>query len=73
MGDYFNLNRWVSVILLLIPFTAWLFGLATRLSQKRFVAAILRFFFGCWLLWVIEIVLTLTNNCQVKLLEVITF
>ena len=71
MGDYFNLNKYISLILLIIPFTAWLMGLATRLSQGRFVAAILRFFFGFWLLWVIEIILTITNNCQVKLLEVV--
>ena len=71
MGDYFNLPPIVSVILLIIPFTAWIMGLATRLSQGRFVAAILRFFFGCWLLWIIEIVLTIMNKCNVQLLDVI--
>ena len=71
MGDYFNLPPIVSVILLIIPFTAWIMGLATRLSQGRFVAAILRFFFGGWLLWVIEIVLTVMNKCNVQLLDVI--
>ena len=71
MGDYFGMDRMVSLILLIIPFTAWILGLATRLTQKRFVAAILRFFFGGWLLWVIEILLTLGNGCNVKLLDVI--
>ena len=71
MGDYFGMDRIVSIILLIIPFTAWILGLATRLSQKRFVAAILRFFFGGWLLWVIEIVLTIMNGCNVKLLDVV--
>ena len=71
MGDYFNLDRWLSVILLIIPFTAWIFGIATRLQEKKFVAAILRLFSGCWLLWIIEIILTILNNCQVKLLKVI--
>ncbi len=71
MGDYFNLPPIVSVILLIIPFTAWIMGLATRLSQGRYVAAILRFFFGGWLLWVIEIVLTIMNKCNVQLLDVI--
>ena len=73
MADYFNLGNLISVILLIIPFTAWIMGLATRLSQKRFVAAILRFFFGCWLLWVIEIILTIGNGCNVKLLELVNF
>ena len=71
MGDYFNLDRIISLILLIIPFTAWIMGLATRLSQKRIVAALLRLFFGGWLLWVIEIVLTLTNGCNVKLLDLV--
>ena len=71
MGDYFNLPPIVSVILLIIPFTAWIMGLATRLSQGRFVAAILRFFFGGWLIWIIEIVLTIMNKCNVQLLDVI--
>ena len=71
MGDYFNLPPIVSVILLIIPFTAWIMGLATRLSQGRFVAAILRFFFGGWLVWIIEIVLTIMNKCNVQLLDVI--
>ncbi len=72
MGDYFNLDRWVSVILLIIPITCWIFGIATRLKDKCYVAAILRLIFGGWLLWIIEIVLTATNGCQVKLLKVIT-
>ena len=73
MADYFNLGNLISVILLIIPFTAWIMGLATRLSQKRIVAALLRLFFGGWLLWVIEIVLTLTNGCNVKLLDLVQF
>ena len=71
MGDYFNLDRIISLILLIIPFTAWIMGLATRLSQKRIVAALLRLFFGGWLLWVIEIILTLGNGCNVKLLDLV--
>ena len=71
MGDYFGLDRIISIILLIIPFTAWFCGLITRLGQKRYVAAILRFFFGGWLLWIIEIVLTIGNGCNVKLLDAI--
>ena len=71
MGDYFNMDPIISLILLIIPITCWFCGLITRLSQKRYVAAILRFFFGGWLLWVIEIVLTAMNGCKVQLLDVI--
>ena len=73
MGDYFNLDRIISLILLIFPFTAWIFGLATRLSQKKYVAAILRLFFGFWLIWIIDIVLTIGNGCNVKLLELVNF
>ena len=73
MGDYFNLDRIISLILLIFPFTAWIFGLATRLSQKKYVAAILRLFFGFWLIWIIDIVLTIGNGCNVKLLDLVNF
>ena len=71
MADYFDLDPIVSLILLIIPFTAWFCGLLTRLKEKKYVAAILRLFFGCWLLWIIELVLTITNGCKVKLLKVL--
>ena len=71
MGHYFNLPPIVSLILLIFPFTAWFMGVATRLSEKRFVAALLRFFFG-WLIWVIELVLTLMAGCKdVQMLEAV--
>ena len=65
MGDYFGLDKIISLILLLIPFTCWFCGIITRLQDKCYVAAILRFFFGCWILWIIEIVLTIMNGCNV--------
>ena len=65
MGDYFGLDRIISIILLIIPFTAWFCGLITRLQERCYVAAILRFFFGGWLLWVIEVILTILNGCNV--------
>ena len=66
MGDYLGLDRIISIILLIIPFTAWFCGIITRLKEKCYVAAILRFFFGCWILWVIEIILTILNGCNVQ-------
>ena len=71
MVDYFDLHPVVSLILLIIPFTCWICGLITRCKEGCYVAAILRFFFGCWILWVIEIVLTIMNGCKVKLLKVV--
>ena len=71
MGDYFDMDPIISLILLIIPITCWFCGVITRLKQGRYVAAVLRFFFGGWLLWVIEIVLTVLNGCKVQLLDII--
>ena len=71
MGDYFGLDRIVSLILLIIPFTCWFCGILTRLQDRHYVAAILRFFFGAWLLWVIEIILCIMNGCNVTVLRLI--
>ena len=65
MGDYFGLDRIISLILLIFPFTAWFCGVLTRLKDGCYVAAILRFFFGFHILWIIEIILTILNGCNV--------
>ena len=66
MGDYFGLDPIISLILLIIPVTCWFCGIVTRLQDRCYVAAILRFFFGGWLLWVIEIILCIMNGCKVN-------
>ena len=45
MGYYFNLPPIISVILVIIPFTAWLCGFLSRCQEGRYIAAIIRFFF----------------------------
>jgi hypothetical protein len=70
MGYYFNLPPIISVILLIIPFTAWLCGFLSRCQEGRYIAAIIRFFFG-WICWICDLILTLLNGCQVTLLDVI--
>ena len=66
MGDYFGLNPIVSLILLIIPFTAWFCGILTRFKDGHYVAGIIRIFFGAWLIWIVEIILTILNGCNVK-------
>ena len=66
MGDYFGIDPIVSLILLIIPFTAWICGVITRLQDKCYVAALIRFFFGFHFLWIIEIILTILNGCKVQ-------
>ena len=65
MADYFDIDPIISLILLIIPFTAWFCGVLTRFKDGHYVAGILRFFFGLWIIWVVEIVLTIMNGCKV--------
>ena len=67
MNDYFGLNRIVSHILLIIPITCWVLGIATRCKEGKYIAAILRIIFGGWILWVSDIVCTIANGCHVKI------
>ena len=64
MADYFGLPPIVSLILLIFPFCAWFCGLLTRINDKHFVAAIIRFFFGFWIIWVLDVIFTIMNGCN---------
>ena len=69
-NDYFGLPPIFSIILLIIPLTAWICGLITRVMDKCLVAAIIRFFFG-YIIWIIELVLCIINGCKVEVLRLI--
>ena len=66
--DYFGLSRIVSLILAIIPFTAWILGIATRFKEGKMVAGIIRIF-GGWLIWVIDLVLMVLNGSILRLLD----
>ena len=66
-SDYFGIHRIVSLVLLIIPFTAWILGVATRLVERKYVAAVLRIIFGGWILWISDIICTIINECNVKI------
>ena len=53
--DYFGLGWLLSLILAIIPFTAWLFGVITRFKEGKIVAGIIRIF-GGWLIWVLDLI-----------------
>ena len=66
MQDYFDLSPTISLILLIIPITAWWCGIITRLTEGCYVAAFLRFFLGGWIIWIIELLLTSLNGYKVR-------
>ena len=68
--DYFGLSYIVSVILAIIPITAWICGVITRISEGKIVAGIIRFFRGFWMVWVIDLVMMITKKSIWRLLNV---
>ncbi len=68
-NDYFGLEYIVSLILAIIPFTAWLCGVVTRFQEGKFIAGIIRIF-GGWLIWILDLFCMLTNKSICRILNV---
>ena len=68
-GDYFGLGRIISLILAIIPFTAWLLGVVTRFQEGKIVAGIIRIF-GGWLIWVLDLFFMITSGKICRLLNI---
>ena len=67
-ADYFGLGRLVSIILAIIPFTAWILGLVTRFKEGKYVAGIIRIF-GGWLIWILDLIFMIKDNKIFRLLN----
>lgn len=67
--DYFGLGRLVSIILAIIPFTAWILGMITRFSEGKIVAGIIRIF-GGWIIWLIDLILMIVSGHILRLLNI---
>ena len=70
--DYFGLNRVVSIILAIIPLTAWLLGAITRFKEGKIVAGILRIspFIGGVILWIVDLIMMIVKGRILRLLNV---
>lgn len=68
--DYFGLPYVVSVILAIIPFTAWLLGAITRLLEGKIVAGILRLIGLGFIMWILDIVFMITKKQICRILNV---
>ena len=68
-SDYFGLGYIVSLILAIIPFTAWICGIVTRIQEGKIVAGIIRIF-GGWIVWVVDLVMMIANKHIWRLLNV---
>lgn len=67
--DYFGLSYIVSLILAIIPVTAWILGMITRFSEGKIVAGIIRIF-GGWLIWVLDLIFMITGHHICRLLNI---
>ena len=69
-SDYFGLSYIISVILAIIPVTAWLCGALTRFKEGKLVAGIIRLIGVGAILWVIDLVLMVTRKHILRLLNI---
>ena len=69
-ADYFGLSKIVSIILAIIPFTAWLLGAVTRFKEGKIVAGIIRIIGLGFVLWVVDLVLMITQKHILRLLNI---
>ena len=67
--DYFGLGRLVSLILAIIPPTAWICGALTRFKEGKYVAGIIRIF-GGWLIWLLDLIFMVKDNKICRLLNI---
>lgn len=67
-GDYFGLGRLVSIILAIIPVTAWICGVVTRFSEGKIVAGIIRLIGGFTIIWVLDLILMVLSGHILRIL-----
>lgn len=68
--DYFGLGYVVSVILAIIPVTAWILGAITRLKEGKIVAGILRLIGLGLIMWILDIVFMISQKRICRILNI---
>ena len=69
-SDYFGLSYIVSVILAIIPVTAWICGVITRITDGKIVAGILRVIIGFWIIWLVDLILMIVSKHILRLINI---
>ena len=67
--DYFGLDSLVSLILAIIPVTAWLLGALTRLKEGKIIAALVRLVLGFNVIWILDIICMLLGGRIFRFLD----
>lgn len=69
-SDYFGLGYLVSVILAIIPVTAWICGFVTRFLEGKIIAGLIRLIFGFTIVWILDLILMIVSKHILRLLNV---
>ena len=67
--DYFGLKYVVSLILAIIPVTAWICGAVTRFQEGKIVAGLIRLIFGFTIVWILDLIFMIMNRQIFRLLN----
>ena len=67
--DYFGLDYIVSLILAIIPVSAWILGVVVRVQEKKYVAAVIRLFLGFNIVWILDIIFMAMQGKILRLLD----
>ena len=67
--DYFGLDWLVSLILAIIPVTAWACGVLTRLKEGKIIAALVRLVLGFNIIWILDIICMLLGGRIFRFLD----
>ncbi|MDE7191323.1 MAG: hypothetical protein K2O35_02505 [Clostridia bacterium] len=69
-SDYFGLSYIVSLILAIIPFTAWICGVITRFTEGKIVAGIIRIFLGGWIMWILDLIFMIMKKSICRIINI---
>ena len=67
--DYFGLGKIISIILAIIPVTAWILGAITRFTEGKLVAGLIRLIFGFTVVWIIDLILMIISGKILRLIN----
>ena len=67
--DYFGLGRLISIILAIIPVTAWLCGWLTRFKEGKIIAGIIRLLFGSNIIGILDLILMILQGKILRILN----
>ena len=69
-SDYFGLSYLVSVILAIIPVTAFVCGFITHILDGKILAAILRLVLGWNIIWLIDLILMIVSKHILRIIPI---